>query len=91
MLSGLLKRKPIVTNIDITFPDIEPTIFEERMGHQTNRKIASSHVDGMGMRLSAYVDNATTWFQLEDVNNVKLAGSLRDLEHALEAIKDQLG
>lgn len=82
---------PVAVNINVTNP--KPTCFEERIGEQQTREIASSQVDGYSMRLSAFRDSDNPkyiWWQLEDAEGNKLAGVLPDLEAAIEQIKGQL-
>lgn len=88
----LFDRKT-VTNIDITFPNRKPTIFEDRLTLALDRKIASVAVDGQGMRLSAFRENTSSayvWWQLEDSNGNKMSGTLQDLESALRIVREEL-
>lgn len=88
-----MKLTPITVKIRFETEKSKPTVFEDRLGPQSDRKIASSQVDGQGMRLSAIrlsTQQDLVLWQLEDGEGNKLAGILSDLDVAIREIKEQL-
>lgn len=86
------RHRPITVNINLA--DAEPTIFEQQLIYQQDRKIASIQLNGEDARLSAFVKNNDknfVFWQMEDAQGNKMAGLMSDLDTGIEIIKGQLG